>query len=107
MGGRCPPHHAAWANEAISEIDTIPRHNIRDVRSSSDMHMSDSQRIWLLLGAGISAGSPSNLPLWAEIARDTAQFLYRTLEYKVRAAGGDGYLNAWGALQIIENVAYP
>lgn len=106
-GRGCQPQHATWANEAISEIDAIRGHKIRDVRSSSDTHMSDSQRIWLLLGAGISAGPPSNLPLWGEIARDTAQFLYRTLEYKIRATGGDGYLHARGALQLIESRAYP
>lgn len=69
--------------------------------------MNTSPNIWFLLGAGISAGAPSNIPLWAEIAQDTMKFLYRTLEYKISATGGDGYLLAKEAFDLIENEAYP
>lgn len=69
--------------------------------------MSTSPKIWLLLGAGISAGTPSNLPLWGEMAQDTMQFLYRTLEYKISTSGGEGYLLAKEALDLIKNEAYP
>lgn len=69
--------------------------------------MSNGSNIWLLIGAGVSAGAPSNVPLWGEIAHDTMQFLYRTLEYKISDIGGDGYLLTKEALDIIENSAYP
>lgn len=69
--------------------------------------MSNSPKIWLLLGAGISTSAPSNLPLWGEIAQDTMQCLYRTLEHKIIATGGDGYLLAKEALDHIRNEAYP
>lgn len=69
--------------------------------------MSTSHKMWLFLGAGISTGTPSNLPLWGEMAQDTMQFLYRTLEYKISATGGEGYLLAKEALDLIKNEAYP
>lgn len=69
--------------------------------------MSNTPRIWFLLGAGTSAGAPSSISLWGEICADTQQFLYKTLEYKVRATGGDGYLHARDALQQIAEQAYP
>jgi len=69
--------------------------------------MSDSPRMNLLLGAGISAAAPARIPLWNEIAHDTMQFLYRTLEHRIRATGGDGYLLAKQALDIIEHEVYP
>ncbi len=69
--------------------------------------MDTSTKLWFLLGAGVSAGSPSNLPLWSEMAQDTMQFLYRTLEHKISATGGEGFRLAKAALELIKNEAYP
>lgn len=69
--------------------------------------MSNSCPIWFLLGAGASAGAPASISLWGEISQDTQQFLYKTLEYKVRATGGDGYLHAREALESITKRALP
>lgn len=69
--------------------------------------MDTSTKLWFLLGAGVSAGSPSNLPLWGEMAQDTMEFLYRTLEHKISATGGEGFRLAKEALELIKNEAYP
>jgi hypothetical protein len=69
--------------------------------------MTPSTKLWLLLGAGISAGAPSNLPLWGEMAQDTTDTLYRTLERKISATGGTGYMLTMGPSNLIKSTAYP
>jgi hypothetical protein len=69
--------------------------------------MNENTKMWFVLGAGVSAGPPSNLSLWGEISRDTRQFLCRTVEHKVRASGGDGYWLAKAALGLIGDGVWP